>query len=329
MKIYKNLYVLILTLTAGFVCEKPVFAAQENSQQLRPRQAAIGAFRSLPADVKTFQNLEYAKVGDRKLPLDLYLPEKAEGKLPVIVWIHGGGWMGGTKENCLAVRTGFVQKGYAVASVEYRLSSEAIFPAQIEDCKSGVRWLRANADKYNLDPNHFGAWGDSAGGHLVAMLGTTGDIKDFDKGDNLNYSSAVQVVCDYYGPIDFQSFVTTPGYEKHAGPESAETKLIGGRVLDNPEKAKQVSVTTYISKGDAPTLIVHGDKDPTVPIGQSEMFYNDLKKAGVDVVFHPIEGAKHGSPEFSTPQIISLVDTFFRKHLFEQSSNKDQGKTGK
>ena len=320
MKMRKNIYILILALTIGFVCGKLVFAARETSQQpSSPRTVP-----PLPADVKALKDIEYAKIGDRKLLLDLYLPEKAKDRLPVIVWVHGGGWQGGTKENCLAVRTGFVQKGYAVASVEYRFSNEAIFPAQIEDCKSAVRWLRANADKYNLDPNHFGAWGDSAGGHLVALLGTTGDIKDFDKGDNLQFSSAVQAVCDYYGPTDFQAFVTSPGYEKHAGSESAETKLIGGRVLDNPQKAKEVSPTSYVSKGDAPTLIVHGDKDPIVPIGQSELFCSALKKAGLNVVFHPIEGAKHGGPEFSTPEVVSLVDSFFRKHLFESSAKETQ-----
>jgi acetyl esterase/lipase len=319
----RNLWLIMLP---GVCCVSLTFAAE--ATPAKPQQKTVAA--PVPADVKVLKDIEYAKVGDRKLPLDLYLPEKAEGKLPVIVWIHGGGWRSGSKEeDCLAVQTGFVQKGYAVASVEYRLSDEAIFPAQIEDCKSAIRWLRANADKYNLDPSHIGAWGFSAGGHLVALLGTTGDIKDFDKGENLNYSSAVQAVCIYSGPIDFPTFVTTPGYEKHAGPESAETKLIGGRVLDNPEKAKEVSATSYVSKGDAPTLIIHGDKDPTVPIGQGKLFYDALKKAEVNVIFHPIQDAKHNLQQLSTPEIISGVDSFFREHLFEQSKDEKQGKTGK
>ena len=311
----RNLWIILLV---GVFCISFNFAAEEKPGQSKPAPAAVVA-----EGIKVLRDIEYGKIGDRKLLLDLYLPEKSEGKLPLIIWVHGGGWHGGSKEKCFPADNGFVQKGFAVASVEYRFSDVAIFPAQIEDCKSAVRWLRANADKYNLDPDHFGAWGSSAGGHLVALLGTTGDIKDFDKGDNLQYSSAVQAVCDYYGPIDFQTFVTTPGYEKHAGPDSAETELFGGTVMENQEKAKKASATTYVSKAAAPFLIIHGDKDPTVPVGQSVMFYDALRKAGVQADYHCIEGAKHGGPEFSSPEIISKVETFFKKHLTrEKQDNK-------
>jgi acetyl esterase/lipase len=312
----RNLWTILLL---SVFCISLTFAAETAPVKPQPKPPVV---TPVPAGVKALKDLEYGKIGDRKLLLNLFLPEKAEGKLPVIVWVHGGGWRNGSKEDCFALGEGFVQKGFAVASVGYRLSDEAIFPAQIEDCKAAVRWLRANADKYNLDPDHFGAWGSSAGGHLVALLGTTGDIKDFDKGDNLQFSSAVQAVCDYYGPVDFQTFVTTPGYEKHAGPESAETKLIGGTVMENQEKAKKVSATTYVSKGDAPFLIIHGDKDPTVPIAQSVMFNDMLKKAGVQADYHCIEGAKHGTPEFSNPEIISKVEVFFKKHLTNQTQEE-------
>lgn len=308
---------LWIILFIGIFCISLTFAAQEKPKQAQPVSAAVVA-----AGVKVLRDLEYGKVGDGKLLLDLYLPEKSGGKLPLIIWIHGGGWHAGAKENCFAADNGFVQKGFAVASVEYRFSDVAIFPAQIEDCKSAVRWLRDNADKYNLDPERFGAWGSSAGGHLVALLGTTGDIKDFDKGDHLEFSSAVQAVCDYYGPVDFQTFVTTPGYEKHAGPESAETELIGGTVMENQEKARKASATTYVSKEDAPFLIIHGDKDPTVPVGQSVMFYDALKQAGVQADYHCIKGAKHGGPEFTSPEIISKINNFFKKHLVEQPSHE-------
>ncbi len=294
------------------------FGAETTPAQPRPETVVT----PVPAGVKALKDLEYGKIGERKLLLDLYLPEKAEDKLPVIVWVHGGGWRNGSKENCFALQNGFVQKGFAVASVGYRLTDEAIFPAQIEDCKSAVRWLRANADKYNLDADHIGAWGSSAGGHLVALLGTTGDIKDFDKGDNLQFSSAVQAVCDYYGPVDFLAFLTTPGYEKQVNLESSKTKLLGGTVIENQEKAKKASPTTYVSKGDAPFLIIHGDKDPTVHVGQSAMFCDMLKKAGVETEYHCIEGAKHGGPEFSSPKIISIVDAFFKKYLVCQTQEK-------
>jgi acetyl esterase/lipase len=312
----RNLWTIVLL---SIFCISLTFAAETAPARPQPKPPVV---TPVPAGVKALKDLEYGKIGDRKLLLNLFLPEKAEGKLPVIVWIHGGGWRSGSKEDCTALGDGFVQKGFAVASVGYRLSDEALFPAQIEDCKSAVRWLRANADKYNLDADHIGAWGSSAGGHLVALMGTTGDIKDFDKGDNLQYSSAVQAVCDYYGPVDFQTFVTTPGYERHAGPESAETKLIGGTVMENQEKAKKVSATTYVSKSAAPFLIIHGDKDPTVPIDQSKMFSDMLKKENVEAEFYTIPGARHGTPEFAAPEIISKVEVFFKKHLAGKMAEK-------
>src|SRR5262249_12029455 len=149
--------------------------------------------------VRIERDATYAKVGkDRELKLDLYVPEKAEGKLPLVVWIHGGGWRGGTKTGTPA--GGLAMAGFVVASVEYRLSGEAQFPAQIEDCKAAIRWLRANAEKHHIDPHRVGVWGGSAGGHLVALLGTAGDQKTWDVGENTDQSSRVQAVCDYFGP---------------------------------------------------------------------------------------------------------------------------------
>ena len=139
--------------------------------------------------------------GHERNRLDLYLPEKVKGRLPVVVWIHGGAWMEGSKDDCPAVP--FAAEGCAVASINYRLSQHAIFPAQIQDCKAAIRWLRANADKYHLDPDHIGVWGASAGGHLVALLGTTAAVKEFEgRGGNLDQSSRVQCVLDWYGPSE-------------------------------------------------------------------------------------------------------------------------------
>jgi acetyl esterase/lipase len=147
--------------------------------------------------VRALRNVEYARVdGNRPLYLDLYLPEKPAAPTPLVVWIHGGGWVGGSKNNCPPLS--MVSKGFAAASVEYRFADVAPFPAQIHDCKGAIRFLRANAAKYNLDPNRIGAWGASAGGHLVALLGTGVAVKELDGnvGGNLEYSSRVQAVCD-------------------------------------------------------------------------------------------------------------------------------------
>ena len=156
-----------------------------------------------PDGTKVLANLEYVPGGHERQRLDLYVPAEADAPLPVIVWIHGGAWLGGSKEMGVPALP-FVGKGYAVASINYRLSQHAVFPAQIEDCKAAIRWLRANARTYNLNAGRIGVWGASAGGHLVALLGTSGGVEDFDgKGGNADRSSRVQAVVDFFGPTDF------------------------------------------------------------------------------------------------------------------------------
>jgi acetyl esterase/lipase/ubiquinone biosynthesis protein UbiJ len=258
---------------------------------------------------KVLRDLAYVEGGHERNRLDLYLPERAAGRLPLVVWIHGGAWQAGSKNNCPAVP--LVAKGYAVASINYRLSQHAIFPAQIEDCKAAIRWLRANAAKYQLDPDRIGVWGASAGGHLVAMLGTAGDVKQLEgTGGNLSQSSRVQCVVDWFGPSDL---LTMAG--SHDNPDSPESRLIGGPVPENKEKARKASPVTYVSKDSCPFLIMHGDKDNTVPLGQSEELAVALKKVGVEVTLQVIKGNGHGGPGFSSPESRKLIEDFFAKHL--------------
>jgi acetyl esterase/lipase len=268
----------------------------------------------VPDGVTPVRDLAYVEGGHELHKLDLYLPQKADGPLPLIIWVHGGGWQNGSKDGCPPLRNGYVGRGYAVASINYRLSGHAVFPAQIEDCKAAIRWLRVHAKEYNLDPQRFGVWGSSAGGHLVALIGTSGDVKEFDVGANLDQSSRVQAVCDYYGPTDFTAFVTTPGYESHATDSSPEAKLIGGAVMQNKDKAARVNPITYVSRDDPPFLIVHGDKDRTVPINQSQLLFDALKMAGVSARFHTILGAGHGQG-FGGPEIEPMVSAFFERRL--------------
>jgi acetyl esterase/lipase len=229
--------------------------------------------------------------------------------LPVIVWIHGGGWQGGSKENTLGLA--FVPKGYALASINYRLSQHAVFPAQIQDCKAAIRWLRANASKYHLDAEHIGVWGTSAGGHLVALLGTTGNLKELEgDGGNLDQSSRVQAVVDWFGPTDF-----THGWPRFNPPNSPVARLLGGPVTENKDKAAQASPVTHVSKDAAPFLIMHGDKDNLVPLSQSEELAEALKKAGVEVTFRALQGSGHGGPAFMNPENRKLIEDFFNKHL--------------
>jgi acetyl esterase/lipase len=267
------------------------------------------------AGVKSHRDLVYVEGGHERHKLDLHLPETADGALPLIIWVHGGGWQNGSKDGCPPLRGGYIERGYAVASINYRLSGQAVFPAQIEDCKAAIRWLRSHAKEYGLDAKRFGVWGSSAGGHLVALIGMSGEMKEFDVGAHLDQSSRVQAVCDYYGPTDFAVFVTTPGYELHATVDAPEAKLIGGAVLENKAKAARVNPITYVSKDDPPFLIVHGDQDPTVPINQSQLLFEALKKTGVSAHFHTIHGAGHGGPGFAGQDISGMVAAFFDQRL--------------
>jgi acetyl esterase/lipase len=263
----------------------------------------------LPEGVKVLRNLEYIPGGHERNKLDLYLPEKVDSPLPVIVWIHGGAWQAGSKENPPGLA--MVPKGYALASINYRLSQHAVFPAQIQDCKAAIRWLRANAQKYHLDAQHIGVWGASAGGHLVSLLGTTGGVKDLEgSGGNLDQSSRVQAVVDWFGPTDF-----THGWPRFSPPNSPVTRLFGGPAAENKDKAAQASPVTHVSKDAAPFLIMHGDKDNLVPLSQSEELAEALKKTSVEATFKVLQGSGHGGPAFLDPESRKLIEDFFNKHL--------------
>ncbi len=269
----------------------------------------------LPAGVKVDRNLAYVANGGRRQKLDLYRPEGARSPLPVLVWIHGGAWQTGSKDMCPLIGAGFVKRGYAVASIGYRLTDEAVFPAQIHDCKAAVRWLRASAAKYGLDPDHLGAWGASAGGHLAAMLGTAGGVKEFDQGEYLDQSSAIQAAVDFFGPSDLVAMVTTPGFESHAAYNAPEAKLIGGTVLDHRELAAKASPATYVSKESAPFFIAHGDHDRTVPVQQSQLLHEALQRAGSESQLEVIAGAGHGGAEFAAPALNERIAKFLDQHL--------------
>jgi acetyl esterase/lipase len=271
----------------------------------RPAPAKAGL-----AGVRILRNLEYVPGGHDRNRLDLYLPEEAASPLPVIVWVHGGGWQGGSKENSPAAR--FATRGFAVASINYRFSQHAVFPAQIEDCKAAIRWLRANARAYGLDKDHIGVWGASAGGHLVALLGTAGGVKEFEgPGGNRDQSSRVQAVVDWFGPSDFLT----------VGAKDTRTRLLGGDPLKNPGKAVKASPITYVSGDSAPFLIMHGDEDRTVPLSQSETLHAALQKAGVESTLVVVKGNGHGGPLFTSPENLRRIEQFFRRHLSATSGS--------
>jgi acetyl esterase/lipase len=182
-----------------------------------------------------------------------------------------------------------------MASIDYRLSQEAIFPAQIEDCKAAIRWLRANASHYNSDPDHLGAWGESAGGHLSALLGTAAGVAAWDRrGGNREHSSRVQAVCDWFGPSDLLQMGVMKGGFDHNAPDAPEALLIGGPVQENKDRADRANPITYITPETPPFYIMHGGQDDVVPVGQSELLHRALVDAGLDSTLMIIPGMGHG-----------------------------------
>ena len=249
----------------------------------------------LPEGTKVLKDLAYVLDGHERQKLDLYLPPAAGGRWPLVVAIHGGAFRMGSKEGEPA--GAFVARGFAVAAINYRLSQHAIFPAQIEDAKAAVRWLRANASRYGYDPDRIASCGASAGGHLAAMLGTTGDVKAFDVGGNLGFSSRVQAVVDFFGPTDFlqmDAHRLSPQAMAHDTPDSPESQLVGGPIRDHPDRVAGANPVTYVTRDDPPFLIVHGDADSLVPHHQSELLEAALRQAGVRVRLVTIPGGPHG-----------------------------------
>jgi acetyl esterase/lipase len=208
--------------------------------------------------------------------------------------------------------------GYAVANIEYRFSQDAVFPAQIEDCKSAIRWLRAHAADYGYDPAHIGAWGASAGGHLVALLATTGTMREFDVGEHLDQSSAIQCGVDVFGPTDFPNWKapsTNPMIQR-SGPNSCLTQLLGGEMdRGKMDLARRASPITWVSKYTAPLFIMHGTKDPLVGLEQSQSFHDKLKASGVEVTLDIVEGAGHGGGEFFAGDRPKRLLNFLNGHL--------------
>ncbi len=275
---------------------------------------------ALPDSVELIADLPYAGTDNPRQMLDLLLPSKrGTTPLPVVVFIHGGAWRAGQKEGGRRRVASFVASGnYAGVSVAYRLSGEAKWPSQIHDCKAAIRWIRANAKAYQLDPDRIGVWGTSAGGHLVAMLGTSGDVPSMEGsiGPHTDASSRVTCVADFFGPTDFLTMNKTAipsATSDHDAADSPESQLIDGPIQQFPEKVATANPITYVSPDDPPFLIVHGTLDPLVSFNQSELLLSALRKAKVDSTLITVEGGGHGRG--FGPQANEFVERFFEHHL--------------
>ena len=252
--------------------------------------------QQLPPGVEKHADITYASIEGRDLRLDVYVPQGSSGRtIPAVVWVHGGGWRGGSKNN-IGRPQSILQRGYGLVSVGYRLSGEAIFPAAIADVKAAMRWVRANASRFGFDPDRLGAWGSSAGGHLVALLGTAHDVEEWDRihEENTGISSRPDAVCNWFGPTDFLRMNDFPGRIDHDAADSPESMFIGGPIQEHPEKAQRANPIRYVTSDDPPILHMHGERDQAVPYNQSELLHAALQNAGVDTTLYKVKAADHG-----------------------------------
>ena len=261
-----------------------------------------------------YADVEYASVDGVSLTLDLYLPKNLAAPAPVIVWIHGGGWQQGSKTE---THTQYVvEHGYAYVSIAYRLTPQAIFPAQLHDCKAAIRWVRAHAAEYRFDAGRIGVWGESAGGHLAALVGATMNLAEWEGsvGGNLRHSSAVRAVCSFYGPTNLVALCEALPNE-HCAADTPEGKLIGGAIMNNLEKARAASPVTYVDGSEPPFLLVHGVADHLVPFQQSAELDALLRAKGAASTLVALPGAGHGGEAFDDASTHQRVVDFFKTHL--------------
>lgn len=261
--------------------------------------------------------MEFANVGGQSLLLDLFVPS-GRGPFPVIVSVHGGSWASGTRDQGLAILQ--LDRGYAVANIDYRLAPASIWPAQVEDAKAAVRWLRANSGRFDLDPGRIGVIGLSAGGHIGAVLGTSRGVTALEGLElgNGGYSSEVQAVVDYFGPSDLlklkqQALPCMPGDPND--PAEAPSQLLGCTLPLCPERAATANPITYVTPDDPPFLLLHGTSDCLVPWQQSQILHDALRRAGVRSKLIVLPFAGHGDPLFLAPPIQQQVNEFLDEHL--------------
>jgi acetyl esterase/lipase len=264
------------------------------------------------------KDIEYGRAGDIPLLLDIYIPEEPIiSPMPAVIFMHGGGWRVGNKGATLV--NFLASRGFFGVSIDYRLSGVALFPAAVEDCKCAVRWLRANAAEYNVDPDHIGVWGRSAGAHLAMMLGCADETAGLEgNGGWEGVSSRVQAICSYCGPSDF----VTWSEGTNTGNTTAEFQFLGSTIEKIPDTYRLASPVTHVTTDDPPLLLVHGKLDQQVSFTQSEIMLQAYRQAGLETTLIEVDGAGHllrqatDSPlSPSLEEIRQIYLDFFVKHL--------------
>jgi acetyl esterase/lipase len=290
---------------------------------LPPALATVEGVRVLPG-------IPYAAIpGIRPLELDLYLAAEVTAPVPAVVFLHGGGWRVGSRHSVGPAYAGWspspferlAQAKIAVASVDYRLSGEAQWPAQLHDAKAAVRWLRARADEIGIDSSRIAAWGESSGGHLAALLGLTGPDLDGEIGIT-GPSSAVVAVAAWYAPSDLATIARDTGADPMAG-DSREALLVGAPLPTVPDRVSQASPLSYVRAGAAPFLLLHGRDDHLIPCSQSQRLREALQQAGNSVEFETYAGSDHmwrGAPAAAADALDRTID-FLRRMLMLQTDH--------
>lgn len=259
----------------------------------------------LLTDVTYAQPVSWFDQSFRPLKMDLLMPKHGQGHapLPLIVWICGGGFVTMDKDIWVPEMIEYARRGFVVASIEYRTSNEAPFPAQIQDVKAAIRYLRAHAAMFCIDPDRVAVMGESAGGHLASMAGVTGNIRDYDVGEYLQESSAVQAVVDIYGVVDVWSSSPQPE-------PSYMTMLLGAPAETVPEKAREASPLYRVDAHTPPFMILHGTEDDMVDPEQSDRLARALEENGVPCTYVVLQGARHGDDAFYQAEVKERVVKF-------------------
>jgi len=269
----------------------------------------------IPDSVTCEQELTFRDDTHPTLALTLYWHHSTPAATPLIIWFHAGGWSMGNRSSCEPALH-LLKHGFAVASADYRKSHQAVFPCQIEDSKAAVRWLRGMAEHFNIDPARIGVWGESSGGHLASMLGTTIHVTNWDKsGPFTNLSSRVKAVCAWYGPTDFYRMNDRPGAIDHDAADSFESKFLGAPIRQVPDKVHEANPISHITKDCPPFLLMHGSDDEHVIPEQSKILHGALRAHGIESRLILLPGCGHGFAKKISQEIFEPVQRFFTGNL--------------
>lgn len=272
---------------------------------------AVSAEKEPPGQL---EEIVYAEVDGRRLSLDLHMPT-ADRPLPTVIWVHGGAWRSGSRQDVPAIE--LTRHGYAIASVDYRLSVDSQFPAQVHDIKAAIRYLRANAASYGLDAERFAIAGSSAGGHLAALVGVTGGnaALEGDVGRDHEASSRVRAIASFYGASNLGTILSQSTPHGLSVRMPALQLLLGGQPDQTVQLARLASPVAHVDADDPPLMLIHGDQDPQMPFEQSSELRQTYREAGLEVEFVTIEGGRHGGAVFFTDERIAEVARFFDRHM--------------